>query len=87
MSGVWDSQTNEISSCPCSQGTTQSVQSFISNDYFCESGNPNNKFELKLYTQDPLWDGKGCGTNELSKMLFSCWSTRFSTLQLLTTLS
>ena len=28
--------------CPCSQGTLQNstLQSFIGNDYFCESGNP-----------------------------------------------
>ena len=64
MSGVWDSRANVHSNCPCSQGCTQSVQSFIGNDYFCESGNPNYHYQVKLYTQDPLWDGKGCGTNE-----------------------
>ena len=54
--------------CPCSQGSTQNstLQSFIGNDYFCESGNPSTdgSYEIKLYTQDPLWDGKGCGTLE-----------------------
>ena len=54
--------------CPCSQGSLQNstLQSFIGNDYFCESGNPstNGSFEYKLYTQDPLWDGKGCGSLE-----------------------
>ena len=55
-------------SCPCSQGSTQNstLQSFIGNDYFCESGNPSTdgSYEIKLYTQDPLWDGKGCGSLE-----------------------
>ena len=64
MSGVRDSQTDAHSSCPCSQGSMQSVQSFIGNDYFCESGNPNSGWEQKLYVEDPLWDGKGCGSNE-----------------------
>ena len=54
--------------CPCSQGSLQNstLQSFIGNDYFCESGNPstNGSFEYKLYTQDPLWDGKVCGSLE-----------------------
>ena len=54
--------------CPCSQGSVQNstLQSFIGNDYFCESGNPSTdgSFEYKLYTQDPLWDGKGCGSLE-----------------------
>ena len=49
-------------SCPCNNGTTQIVQSFIGSDYFCESGNSNNKWEL--HTGDPLWDGKGCGSLE-----------------------
>uniref|UniRef100_A0A1X7TMX4 Uncharacterized protein n=1 Tax=Amphimedon queenslandica TaxID=400682 RepID=A0A1X7TMX4_AMPQE len=54
--------------CPCSQGSTQNstLQSFIGNDYFCESGNPstNNSVQSVLYTSDPLWDGKGCGILE-----------------------
>ena len=54
--------------CPCSQGSLQNstVQSFIGNDYFCESGNPrpDGTFSQGLYTQDPLWDGKGCGSFE-----------------------
>ena len=57
--------------CPCSQGTEGSLQnstlqSFIGNDYFCESGNPSTdgSFAAQLYTQDPLWDGKGCGSLE-----------------------
>ena len=52
--------------CPCSQGSPQNstLQSFIGNDYYCESGNPNNVFHFTLYTSDPLWDGKGCGSLE-----------------------
>ena len=54
--------------CPCSQGSTQNstLQSFIGDDYFCESGNPSTDgtFQYSLYTSDPLWDGKGCGSLE-----------------------
>uniref|UniRef100_A0A1X7UDR8 Fibrinogen C-terminal domain-containing protein n=1 Tax=Amphimedon queenslandica TaxID=400682 RepID=A0A1X7UDR8_AMPQE len=54
--------------CPCSQGSPQNstLQSFICNDYFCESGNPSTDgtFQYILYTSDPLWDGKGCGSLE-----------------------
>ena len=54
--------------CPCSQGSPQNLtlQSFIGNDYFCESGNSdtNKNFRSILYTSDPLWDGKGCGSLE-----------------------
>ena len=53
--------------CPCSQnGSQQPVLSFIGNDYFCESGNPDgaNTWKSTLYASDPLWDGKGCGSLE-----------------------
>ena len=48
-------------SCPCSNMTNVQVQSFIGNDYYCESGNPNLHWSYTLYTSDPLWDGEGCG--------------------------
>ena len=55
--------------CPCSPGSPQNstLQAFIGNDYFCESGNPrmDGTYEFNiLYTSDPLWDGKGCGPLE-----------------------
>uniref|UniRef100_A0A1X7UGW2 Fibrinogen C-terminal domain-containing protein n=1 Tax=Amphimedon queenslandica TaxID=400682 RepID=A0A1X7UGW2_AMPQE len=54
--------------CPCSQGSPQNstLQSFIGNDYFCESGNPatDGSIQFVLYASDPLWDGKGCGSLE-----------------------
>ena len=54
--------------CPCSQGSLQNsiVPSFIGNDYFCKSGNPNLNpiAQTKLYANNPLWDGKGCGSIE-----------------------
>ena len=54
--------------CPCSQGSTQNstLQSFIGNDYYCESSNPatDGSLQFILYTSDQLWDGKGCGSLE-----------------------
>ena len=52
--------------CPCANGSIIKPQSFIGNDYFCESGNNVNKthWSHTMYTDDPLWDGKGCGTIE-----------------------
>ena len=43
---------------------TQSSPLFVDDDYFCESGNPNNYWSYVLYTADPLWDGEGCGAQE-----------------------
>ena len=54
--------------CPCSHGSLQNptLQSFIGNDYYCESGNSaaDGTWQNILYTSDPLWDGKGCGRLE-----------------------
>ena len=41
-----------------------SVQSFIGNNYFCESGSLISTSLRILYTSDPLWDGQGCGSLE-----------------------
>ena len=51
--------------CPCNTRSIASVPSFVGNDYFCESGTasyPTTPYQL--YTDDPLWDGEGCGGNE-----------------------
>ena len=62
MAGLKDS-FYDADNCPCNTILDGKV-SFIGSNYFCESGNPNNSLIRKLYTEDPLWDGKGCGTNE-----------------------
>ena len=65
MAGYSENVQTLTSSCPCSQGATQIVQSFIGNDYFCESGNPDSHDTSgKLLINDPLWDGKGYGSLE-----------------------
>ena len=53
--------------CPCNTppGSTQQLQSFVGSHYFCESGNSNDT-ATKLFTDDPLWDKQGCGTQEVS---------------------
>ena len=66
-SSIFNPTNDRRYNCPCSQGSPQNstLQSFIGNDYFCESANPvHGTFESKLYTSDPLWDGKGCGSLE-----------------------
>ena len=49
-----------------SVGSTQfsNIQSFVGNDYFCESGCPGNIEDNTVYFSDPLWDGKQCGSLE-----------------------
>ena len=64
MSGV-SSSIPDAGNCICNDppGSTQQVQSFIGNDYFCESGNPAY-WSFVFYSNDPLWDGEGCGSQE-----------------------
>ena len=64
MSGV-SSSIFDAGNCICNTppGSTQDVQSFIGDNYFCESGNPNY-WSYTFYPNDPLWDGDGCGSQE-----------------------
>ena len=64
MAGRKDSFGSATFNCPCNTPPGILPPSFVGNDYFCESGNPNNNNPSKLYTDDPLWDGEGCGTLE-----------------------
>ena len=51
--------------CPCTNtdfAWPHQVPAYIGNDYFCDTGNPGPAFSLTtVYTEDPLWDGEGCG--------------------------
>ena len=50
--------------CPCISINNYNVRvpEFVQNDYFCESGTAvSNPVNNRLYDEDPLWDGEGCG--------------------------
>ena len=55
--GVWPDGT--YGCC----GTTSTALSFIENNYFCDTGNPDsNHWQNILFTDHRLWDGiSGCG--------------------------
>ena len=50
--------------CPCSTGSSQTLPSFVGNDYFCESGCPGYHQFNTLYFHDRLWNGQQCGVIE-----------------------
>lgn len=53
-----------FASCPCSRTDTAYtgvVPPFIGNDYFCDTGAPEGWQFGVLYSDNPLWDGSGCG--------------------------
>ena len=51
-------------SCPCTNihhaGSAPLPPSFVGTDYFCDTGNAEH-WQQRLYADDPLWDGAGCG--------------------------
>ena len=63
MAGITEANAGS-NSCPCNNGSTVRVEPFIGDNYFCESGNNVSNWSYILYTSDPLWDGKGCGSLE-----------------------
>ena len=63
---TWAGHNDARFNCPCSPDSPQKsiLQSFIGNDYFCESGNPvtDGTYKEIFYPSDPLWDGKDCSS-------------------------
>ena len=59
-----DEQRHNKYACPCTKTDTTYfgvIPPFLGNDYFCETGSRNGA-ELMFYPDDPLWDGRGCGS-------------------------
>ena len=56
--------THPPSNCPCTDfhqvGFASQPPSYVGNDYFCDTASENLP-ESRLYPEDPLWDGAGCG--------------------------
>ena len=51
--------------CPCTRPDltyTGVVPPFIDQDYFCETGSRQER-RFIFYSDDPVWDGQGCGGN------------------------
>ena len=49
--------------CPCTKTDavyTGVIPPFVGQDYFCDTGSRYH-FQNRIYTHDPLWDGRGCG--------------------------
>ena len=67
LSAIYEIDPNYITeiNCPCTNSNVNwpyQVPSFIGNNYFCDTGNPGPGYNLiAVYSDDPLWDGQGCG--------------------------
>ena len=51
-----------ITNCPCSNvpGPGAPAPSYVGNNWYCESGNPNGAIPSNIAGDDPLWDGDNC---------------------------
>ena len=54
-----DRDHNKYHTCPCAVHPGPDPPAFVGDYYHCESGNTGVD-EAQWYTDDPLWDGKGC---------------------------
>ena len=61
ISGIYES--GSYSKCPCGTVGSRPTPSFVGKHYFCEAA-AVSPWQRKLYTHDPLWDGKVCGSIE-----------------------
>ena len=55
-------QTYWLCACSNSNNWTNSTL-FVGKDYFCDSGNHLKKIPSIFHSDDPLWDGQGCGSD------------------------
>ena len=66
---AWDETSIRITpsySCPCIDSTynwTYQLPSCVGDSYFCDTGTHTfyDRDRLKVFKNDPLWDGEGCG--------------------------
>lgn len=59
------SETGLAWGCPCTNvhivNSAYNVRpTFVGNDHFCDTGSAH-EWESRLYTENPIWDGVGCG--------------------------
>ena len=60
----YSSNINTVYTCPCNEGATNTVPSFVGEHYYCESGTNSNPSNGQIYTADRLWDGYNCPSKE-----------------------
>ena len=58
--GRSDTDSINHSTCPCATETEPDSPSFVSDHYYCESGNTGGYDATAYYTSDPVWDWLNC---------------------------
>lgn len=59
--------TTDPGACPCATGFNQKVQSFVGDNFFCETARSSGgSSSYVFFHPEPLWDGKDCLLKEAS---------------------
>ena len=59
--GISDSGAKDaVRHCPCAARRGLDPPSFVSDHYYCESGDVGGRNADAYYTTDPVWDGLNC---------------------------
>ena len=53
-------ESDNANNCLCQESGTATPPAFVGNNYFCDTGAENYDYNV-FYSDDPLWDGTGCG--------------------------
>ena len=61
--GLTDRHNSPGYNCPCSKTPGPLPPSFVHNNYYCESGVMLHPSRIEYYTDDPVWDGEDCSTD------------------------
>ena len=60
--------------CPCFTTNARGPPPAIGDNYYCESGNPTNQWQVnQIYTEDKLWDGLQCEGTCCSSTMTPPW--------------
>ena len=57
-----DESNSGVTVCPCNTGFSGSIKATVGQDYFCDTGSESQSQSGVFYSEDPLWDGEGCGS-------------------------
>ena len=80
--GLSDDYNYPQFNCPCAKHPGPDPPTYVGSHYYCESGK-NGAQGYALYTNDPLWDGLGCPSeNNCYIMMLECHGSSVNFLQL-----
>ena len=60
--GIGYNEIGGTSSCPCAKTAGTLPSSFVHENYYCESGSLNGPSVSTYVTDDPVWDGEDCSS-------------------------